>query len=343
MPEYRLTRLRGVWAVAVHEGGKRTNRYTLGTKDRREAERRLEQFARTETAPQEITVAYIWDQYRTENAVKRIAANMVFSGKAVLPVFGDMRPDEVTTTTCRAYTARRRKAGRKPGTVWTELNHLQIALNWAARQRLIPHAISIERPMKPPPRDRRLTRAEARRLQDAADSPHVALAIALMLGTGARVGAILDLTWDRVDFASGLVTYANPDDTGRRKGRATVPMTRDLRQRLEDARRGAQTDYVVEWAARPVKSIKRGFARAVARAELEDVTPHVLRHTAASWMAEAGHPMTEIAAVLGHSDSRTTERIYARFSPAYLRGAISALEMSGVPSVSREPENGNKE
>jgi len=56
------------------------------------------------------------------------------------------------------------------------------------------------------------------------------------------------------------------------------------------------------------------------------VTPHTLRHTAAVWLAEAGTPMPEIATYLGHSDSRITERVYARFSPGYLRKASKALE-----------------
>jgi integrase len=66
--------------------------------------------------------------------------------------------------------------------------------------------------------------------------------------------------------------------------------------------------------------------RAAVRAGVPWVTPHVFRHTAAVWMAEAGVPMPEIAAYLGHSDSRTTERVYAKFSPAYLRKASRALE-----------------
>lgn len=287
-------------------------------------------------------MAFLWQHYRDEHATKRIAANMDYSGRAILPELGHLAPDEVTTVKVRAYMAKRAKAGRKPGTIWTELNHLQIALNWATSNRLISDRIFVERPSKPPPRDRRLTRAEARRLLDAAEFPHVALAIALMLGTAARVGAILDLTWDRVDFERGLITYADRTDLSRRKGRATVPMTEDLHRRLTEARGGAISEFVVEWAARQVGSIKRGFARAVELAGLEGVTPHVLRHTAASWMAEGGVPMTEIAAVLGHTDSRTTERIYARFSPGYLRKAVSHLDMSGVPSVSRGTSDENE-
>lgn len=281
-------------------------------------------------------MSYLWGRYCEENAHKHVTVNMEFSGRAVLPFFGHMLPDEVTTQNCRDYVAKRRRLGKKDGTIWTELNHLQIALSWALKKKLGPK-VYIERPPKPPPRDRRLTRPEGEKLLASADIPHVALAIALMLGTGARAGAILELTWDRVDFERGQIQYADPNDTARRKGRATVPMTQSLRQRLLAAKKDAVTEFVVEWAGRPVKSVKRGFARTVERAGLTDVSPHVLRHTAASWLAEAGVPMTEIAAVLGHTDSRLTERVYAKFSPGRLRAAITHLEMSDVPSGASEP------
>jgi len=328
VPDYRLTSYRGAWAVGVWEDGRRTGRFTLGTSDRKEAERRLDHFRRSAEKPAQVTVTYLWEAYRADKAGKRIVENMGFSGRAVLPFFGHLLPDEVTTEKCRAYHKARKKAGRKPGTVWTELNHLQITLNWAHGQRLIPYEVVVERPAKPAPRDRRLTASESQRLMAAATIPHIKVAIALMLNTGARAGAVMELTWDRVDFARGLITYTNPDETGRRKGRATVPMNKPLRAVLETAKAAAMTEFVVEYARRQVTTIKRGFAKAVADAGLEDVTPHVLRHTAASLMAEAGVPMIEIAAVLGHSDDRTTARIYAKLSPGHLRSAVDALDTS---------------
>jgi integrase len=44
-------------------------------------------------------------------------------------------------------------------------------------------------------------------------------------------------------------------------------------------------------------------------------------------MAEEGVPMQQIAQYLGHNDSSTTERVYARFSPDYLREAAKALNL----------------
>jgi integrase len=47
----------------------------------------------------------------------------------------------------------------------------------------------------------------------------------------------------------------------------------------------------------------------------------------AVWMAEAGTPMSEIAQYLGHRTTAITERVYARYSPEYLKGAAKALEV----------------
>ena len=66
-----------------------------------------------------------------------------------------------------------------------------------------------------------------------------------------------------------------------------------------------------------MQSVKKGLAHAAKSAGLI-VTPHVLRHSAAVHMAEAGVPMDEIAQFLGHSDPSITRAVYARFSPDYL-------------------------
>ncbi len=62
-PQYRLTRLRGKWAVAVYQDGHRTERLTLGTGDRKEAERLLARFIADRDRPREITVTYLWQRY----------------------------------------------------------------------------------------------------------------------------------------------------------------------------------------------------------------------------------------------------------------------------------------
>ena len=66
------------------------------------------------------------------------------------------------------------------------------------------------------------------------------------------------------------------------------------------------------------------------------VSPHMMRHSAAVHMAEAGVPMDEIAQYLGHTNARVTREVYARFSPDYLRNAAAALEYDDLGSLNRK-------
>jgi integrase len=188
------------------------------------------------------------------------------------------------------------------------------------------------RPQKPAPKDRYLDRGEIDRLLSADCEPHVRLAIHLMLSTAGRVGAVLELTWDRVDLDRGQIDL-RLETGGPRKGRAVVPINPTLRAALVAAKEAALSDYVIEWAGDPVKSIRRGFDRAVASAGLADVSPHVLRHTAAVHLAAAGIPMSKISQYLGHTNTAITERIYARFAPDHMQDAATVLDFGKLRKV----------
>ena len=70
----------------------------------------------------------------------------------------------------------------------------------------------------------------------------------LALATGGRNEALLDLTWSRCDFHRGLIDLRNPEIVRPHKGRAIVPMNRTIRAALTEARDGALSDHVIEWA-----------------------------------------------------------------------------------------------
>lgn len=250
--------------------------------------------------------------------------------------FGHLDPTAISIADCRAHVASRREPtesrpkGIHDGTIHTELGHLRMVLLWAEKHGLINKAPYIERPSKPKPSERHLTREQAKRLIDAADLPHLKLFIMLALGTGARAQAILDLKWDRVDFVRSQIDLRNPEITVPHKGRAIVPMNKMVFDAMAAAKGQALTRYVIEWAGSPVQSVKKGLAAAAKRAGVGPVSPHMLRHSAAVHMAEAGVVMEEIAQYLGHSNTRITRDVYARFSPDYLRKAASVLDYSGT-------------
>jgi integrase len=246
--------------------------------------------------------------------------------KAIAPSFADRDASTLTEDDCNRYVAARRRLGRSDSTIWSELSRLRSALRWAEHKRLIDRAPKIWIPAQSPPRDKRMTREQVSALISACEYPHIRLFCILAATTGARMGAILSLEWSRIDLERGLIHYADPTVAKTNKGRATTPINDLARNALVEARRGATCSYVIEWAGSRVRSVKKALASASSRAGLPPVTPHMFRHSAASIMAESGVPMSEIAQLLGHSNTKMVETVYGKYSPTYLRKAASALE-----------------
>jgi len=264
--------------------------------------------------------------------------------KSLSITFGHMRPEGVEApmmvdgkmrTACHHHAVVRHQAGKSRDTIWTELLFLRTALNWAEENKLIAKAPKVWVPSKGAPRNVIINEEEAWRLIDACVMPHLRLFVIIALCATARKGAILELTWDRVDFERGIIDFNRKDqrdilDSGYQKGRSVVPMNNLLRAALSEAKAGARTQFVIEWNGQQVGDIKKGFTAALKRAGLEGrrISPHVLRHAAASWMAGADIPMRQIQKLLGHSSEKITEQVYAgKTGHNYLSGATNVIDM----------------
>lgn len=336
MPDISIGRLRGGFCVQWKDPvtGKR-RRYQLAAHDAKEAEAEAIMVYRREAISLDTVphiVKDIWEDYVADLGSKPTATTMNYTGKAILPFFGALAPDMITRQHCRDYAEMRYDRGISQGSVHTELGHLTSALKWGEKTRMINQAPYIWRPAKPEEDHRILTRGEAAALIDGAYAPHLRLAIILMLGTAARVGALLDLTWDRVSFDTNSINLRLADNKTR-KGRAKVPMNGMVRAALYTARQAALTDYVIEHGGRPVKSIRTGFQAAVKRSGIGHVRIHDIRHTAAVTMLGEGMPIEKVAQMLGHSNTATTFKVYGRYIPSQMQDAADILDFTKRLSV----------
>ena len=348
-PRFRLAQRGGRYSIEFWWEG-RAHRVSTGAEDERAARVALAAFEAgwgKEAPPEAPSIGAILDAYqhdRLNNTERPIhsPATMKACITALRRHLGDLPPDLLTKQRCRHYTRQRREEGyevgpkdarrRKPvaaGTIIRELVTLRAAFKWAVDEKWLAVAPYVEVPHAPEPKDRWLTREEAGRLVEGCGDFHVRLFVLLGLHTAARTAAILGLTWDRVDLDAGRLSYG----TGRgNKGRARdVPINAELMAHLQAARELAQSDFVVEFAGGPVQSVKTGFRAACRRAGLSGVSPHTLRHTAATWAMQQGVPAWEVAGLLGHSDVAMVERVYGHHSPEHLRKAAGAIGRVSSP------------
>jgi integrase len=164
---------------------------------------------------------------------------------------------------------------------------------------------------------------------------HVARFILIGLYTGTRAAAIAAASPQRgegrsfVDMDAGIYYRLKQGKraTNKRQPPAPIP-DRLLAHMRRWVRKGIIVNHFVEWNGRPVKSVKNGFARAVDVAELDltdgNVTPHTLRHTAATWLMQRGTDPWEAAGFLGMSVKVLIDT-YGHHHPDYMKSAANAI------------------
>jgi integrase len=294
--------------------------------------------------PARIPVADVLNLYVKERAPLTASPERVAYAVAPLSAFwGDKMVEHVTSGGCQDYVAWRtaqpitafkdpaeaRRVGAQ--TARRELAVLSAALGYAHKEKKLKYKIALELPEKTSPRTRWLTRAEAARLLWASwrsGNRHLARFVLVALYTGGRHDAVVRLRWlpsvdaGWVDLDQELIFRKGAGESESSKRRPPVAISPRLAAHL----RRWQTEggaYVVTWGGLPVAKIRRAWNTARQRAGLgTEVTPHILRHTFASWGIQAGSSFAEVATAIGTTEQIVRE-VYGHLAPDYLRGVVA--------------------
>ncbi len=361
----RFLKKRKTYYIVWTERGRSRERST-GTSDLRLAERALADFnhIRDRTSgprdPSAILVTDVLDDYAKERAPRTAAPWRIAAAiKQLVPFWQGCTVADVTEETCQAFA---RSRGRSNGTIRRELGVLRAAIYRARNRGRLTRIVVVSLPERPPSRDRWLTRSEAARLvagalgftfvkcsdlrtrqerwvlrdrERAYARLHLPLFILIALYTGARKEAILSLRWSQIDLTAGRIDYNTPEARRTNKRRAHIPIPKPLLPHLRRASlRGVELGFVINDNGQRVKDIKRSFASACRRAGLHDVSPHVLRHTCATWLMQAGTRLWDASGFLGMTRA-TLERVYGHQHPDFMASAARAFDR---PSAKR-PRN----
>jgi integrase len=268
---------------------------------------------------------------------------------------GDKPVAEIRGKLCRSYAEHRNTASGAR----RDLEVLRAATNYYHAEHGLDVLPRFTLPAKGTPRQRFMTRQEAAALlwacmgwekvrtgddarwtrRKGQKRMHLARLILIGLYTGTRPGAIKSLQWIRntsggwVDLDRGVIfRRAEGERVAHNKRKPPVKMARRLVahaarwKRLdgwEDDKVGLR--YVVHYLGAAVTKENKAFRSAIAAAGLSsDVTPHILRHTRGTWLAQAGVPATEAASSLGLTVEEY-ERTYLHNDPAFQQRAADAF------------------
>jgi integrase len=337
-PRLRWLAKRGCFYIAWTENGRSRER-SAGTADREQAQIKLAEFLQQRDRragprdPDQILITALLTEYATERGSKVAAKDRIaYAVLALTDFFEGNSVADVTPQTCARYAEKR---GRSAGTVRRELGVLRAAVNHAHRNGRITRPVVVDLPDRPEPKGRWLTRKEAAAVIRAARTPQARLYlpqfILIGLYTGRRKEAILSLRWPQVDLDSHTINFEIAGRKRTSKRRGIIPIPPRLLPHLQRLRRrGTDLGYVLHMNGERLKDIKKGFAAACMRAGIAGVTPHTLKHTAATWLMQSGTDPWQAAGFLSTS-VETLLRVYGHHHPDYQREAAE--------NIGRRPQN----
>jgi integrase len=174
-------------------------------------------------------------------------------------------------------------------------------------------------------RERMLSPAELGRLGDAlagyGSSPYAVAAVKLLVFTGARLGEILGLKWELIDFERGEARL--PDS---KSGAKTLHLPPPALAVLGKLPRLSGNPYVIV-GAKPgaaMVNMEKPWRAIRKAAGLDDVRLHDLRHAFASVAASSGMGLPIIGKMLGHTQAATTHR-YAHLASDPVKAAAATV------------------
>ena len=343
---------KGVYVI--REGSRE---YSTGTVDSRAAQAALNAYLMRGNQPErnraehEVSVAEIlaiYGEARAEEVVDPERIGHAIS--ALVDGWGYSTVADVHEESCQNY-ARFRRNGyereveekiikRRPvgnGTIRRELGCLRSALHLGVKRRILSSVPPIWLPEAPNPKDRWLTRDEAASLIRAArrrpETRYLARFILVGLYTGSRKSVILGLKFaphaggGHVDLRTGQMYRKGREQRSSKKKTPPVRLPSKLLSHLRRWR-AAGEKWLVEKEGMGIACIKNDWEDIREAADMPDVTPHTLRHTAITWAMQTGANVWHVSRYFGVS-LETLEKVYGHHHPQHMQTAVAAADKMG--------------
>ncbi|MGN6497836.1 MAG: tyrosine-type recombinase/integrase [Tsuneonella sp.] len=245
----------------------------------------------------------------------------------LLPKWGRMRLDEIKQQDIAKWLAQLRQE-YAPATVEKLRMMLgrsfELARRWGLPGAEINPVRGIPRFKFDNARQRFLTAKEAERLLYEADrsrNKRLGALVRLLLLTGARKTELLTAEWKHVDLERRA--WFIPDSkTGKARH---VPLSSEAVRVIETLPRLKDCKYMLAnpRTKKPYTCLKHPFDAARRKAKISDLRIHDLRHSAASFMINAGVDLFAVGRILGHADHQSTMR-YSHLANDTLLAAVEA-------------------
>lgn len=311
-----------IWQVRLG----RKARQSTGTTDRREAEEFEEQLRQRLWRLNKLgdRGAVVWKdaaaRWLNDSARPRVRDREILQWLA--PRLDNEAVSSIDPDALEQLRQHAKQDGWSHSTTDRMMNTIGAVLRACVRWRMIDYSPPMPKYRTPAPEAPWVSREQFEAL--CAELPeHLELAARFAAYTMLRMRAMGQLTWDRVDFTAKTAWIpARHQKAGRR---FVFPLSPDTLEVLKRLRALNPVGRVFQYEGKPIDNFNtKAFKKAVERAKVGPLHWHSLRHTGASWAAQAGVPLNQIME-LGDWKSYSMVLRYSHLAPAHLAAAAELV------------------
>lgn len=331
LPSYKNTE-RGTWYCAFYYTdwqGKRKKKKKEGFKTKRESqewERKfLEQYASTPDITFDALLASYIASAKVSLKPTTFDVKQRIINKQITPFFTGMQLDKITRRTVNEWRTRLLSKGYQTSYVRTIQAQLSTIFNFAIENYNLPSNPAINTSKLRSTKSKKInfwTLEEFRTFAMTLKLPQHIMAFYMLFWTGMRVGEMLGLTWDDIDFSSNAITISKTSTrlkkqnvittTKTEAGSRVVIMPQFLADMLTDYRK--MSEYNGEHIFCLTRSaLLLKIHTGAEKAGVKQIRLHDLRHSHASLLINSGFSPTDVADRLGHANPAVTLKIYSHF------------------------------
>jgi len=169
--------------------------------------------------------------------------------------------------------------------------------------------------------------------------------IVICLYTGIRLGELLALTWDDIDFSTGIMSITKTayrikeNDTPRivvdkpktKSSMRVIPLSKTLLDILKKIKKTSNSNYVISTRNGSIvgtRSYQRTYESVLKKLDIQYKNFHSLRHTFATRAIEMGMDARTLSEILGHKNPMITLQRYTHSLMSYKMKMMNKLGMS---------------
>ena len=275
----------------------------------------------------------IWLNKEVKHTVKLKTYTLYQStfDKQISPFLGDYEIKELTSYTIQDFILLKVANGFAYNTITSTLTVLKQAINYASNLKLVNSDIFSN--LKLPQQNEKISdvfnNKELSIIENyCLNSKNNYIGIVICLYTGIRIGELLALTWEDIDFEKHLLSInksvctlkinnqniLHVDTPKTKSSMRIIPIPKQLIPYLKKIKKTSKSKYVITTRNNTMvgtRAYQKSYERIIKKIGVKYRNFHCLRHTFATRALELGMDVKSLSEILGHKDPSITLKRYS--------------------------------